>query len=61
MPYRSVNENRESKRGRDVSKGHQAERVSQVEKVGGPSGVRFPVPDHHDHSKVHGPKGKMDK
>ena len=41
----------------DVRKGHQAEKVSSVEKVGGPTGVRFPVHDHPDKSVV--TKGKL--
>jgi hypothetical protein len=50
-------ENRESARAADVRKGHQAERVSSIEKAGGPTGVRFPVHDHHEHCDVHGPGG----
>jgi len=48
-------ENKASEKGRDVRKGHQAERVQSVEKVGSTgSGVKFGVPNHHDHSKVGG-------
>lgn len=43
-----------SVRQSDVKKGHQAEKVSSVEKVGGPTGVRFPVHDHHEHCDVKG-------
>lgn len=50
-------ENKTSAREADVRKGHQAERVSSVEKVGGKTGVRFPVHDHHEHCDVHGPGG----
>lgn len=51
------NRQKESARESDVKKGHQTERVSSAEKVGGPTGVRFGVPDHHDMSVV--TKGKM--
>jgi hypothetical protein len=51
-------ENKASEKGRDVKKGDQPERVSSVERVGshGGQGVSFPVPDHHDMSKVRGPQ-----
>jgi len=41
----------------DVRKGSQTERVSSVEKVGGPTGVRFGIPNHPDKSVV--TKGKL--
>lgn len=51
-------ENRESERGRDVKRGPSpAEKVSGIEKVGGPTGVRFPVHSHPDKSVVS--KGKL--
>jgi len=49
-------ENKTSARESDERKGHQAERVSSVEKVGH-SGIRFPVAEHHEHCDVHGPGG----
>lgn len=51
------NRQKESARESDVKKGHESERVSSVERVGshGSSGVSFPVPNHHDMSKVRGP------
>jgi hypothetical protein len=51
-------ENKASERGEDVKKGHQAERVASVERVGshGGHGVSFPVPEHPDKSKVRGPQ-----
>ena len=55
------NTNRESARKSDVTKPGRTERVSEIEKVGGPTGVRFPVHNHPDHSKVRGPQGKMDR
>lgn len=53
-------ENRASARASDVQKGHQegSKTVSGgAEKVGGKSGVRFPVHEHHEHCDVHGPGG----
>ncbi len=51
-------ENRESARASDVERGPSpAERVSGIEKVGGPTGVRFPVHSHPDKSVVS--KGKL--
>lgn len=50
------NRQKESARESDVKKGHESERVSSVEKVGSTGhGVKFPVPNHHDMSKVRGP------
>ena len=54
-------ENRASARAADVEKGHQPERVSSIEKAGGPTGVRFPVHAHPEHCDVHGPGGKGTK
>jgi hypothetical protein len=51
-------ENKTSARASDVRKGHQTERVSGVEKVGGSGGVRFPVHEHHEHCNVQGPGAK---
>lgn len=50
---------RSERQGSDVkdSKGRQAERVSEIEKVGGHTGVRFPVHNHPDKSVVR-PGGK---
>lgn len=45
---------KESARESDSRKGHQSERVSSIEKVGGPTGVRFGVPNHHEHCDVKG-------
>lgn len=56
-PKAARTENRESARASDSSKGHQPERVSSIEKAGGPTGVRFPVHEHHEHCDVHGPGG----
>lgn len=53
------NRQKESARESDVKKGHQSERVSSVEKVGGPTGVRFPVHSHPDKSVV--TKGKLEQ
>lgn len=50
-------ENKSSEKGRDVHKGSTPERVQSVEKVGGPTGVRFPVHEHPDKSVVS--KGKL--
>jgi hypothetical protein len=52
-------ENKASKKGEDVKKGHQAERVSSVERVGshGSGGISFPVHSHPDKSVV--TKGKL--
>jgi hypothetical protein len=46
--------NRKSEKGSDNRKGHQAETVKNIEgeKVGGKSGVRFPVHNHPDKSVV---------
>ena len=41
----------------DVKKGHESERVSSIEKVGGPTGMRFSVHEHPDKSVV--TKGKL--
>lgn len=55
-------ENRESARASDVERGHSpAERVSSIEKAGGPTGVRFPVHAHPEHCDVHGPGGRGTK
>ena len=54
-------ENKGAVKGRDVTKPGRTERVQDVEKVGGTTGVRFPVHDHHDMSVVRGPKGAMDR
>jgi hypothetical protein len=48
---------KESARESDSRKGSQAEKVSSIEKVGGPTGVRFGLPDHPDLSVVS--KGKL--
>lgn len=53
------NRQKESARESDVKKGHQTERVSGVEKVGGPTGVRFGLPNHPDKSVV--TKGKLEQ
>lgn len=51
-------ENRESARASDVKRGPSpAERVSGIEKVGGPTGVRFGLHNHPDKSVVS--KGKL--
>lgn len=52
-------ENRQSARQSDTRKGHQAETVKNIEHVGGPSGVRFPVHDHPDHSNVGNTRSKL--
>lgn len=55
-------ENKRSEReGADRGRPGRTERVSGIEKVGGKSGVRFPVHNHPDHSRVDAPKGKMDR
>jgi hypothetical protein len=41
----------------DMRKGSQAGKISDIEKVGGPTGVRFGVHDHPDKSVV--TKGKL--
>lgn len=52
-------ENKTAARESDVKRGPSpAERVSGIEKVGGPTGVRFPVHAHPDKSVV--TKGKLD-
>jgi len=51
------NRQKESARESDVRKGGQAEKVASVEKVGGPTGVRFGVHEHPDKSVV--TKGKL--
>lgn len=56
-PKETRRENRESAGASDVKRGHPAERVSGIEKVGGPTGVRFPVHAHPDLSVV--TKGKL--
>lgn len=62
MPPKAARaENRESARSADVHKGHQSERVSSIEKAGGPTGVRFPVHDHHEHCDVSTPQGGGNK
>jgi hypothetical protein len=48
---------KESAREADGKKGGQPQKVSSVEKVGGPTGVRFGMPDHPDKSVV--TKGKL--
>lgn len=48
-------ENKASEKGRDVKTGHQPQRVQNIEKVGSTgTGIKFPVPNHHDHSNVGG-------
>lgn len=48
-------ENKASEKGRESHKGPQPEHVRSVEKVGSShSGVKFGVPNHHDHSNVGG-------
>jgi hypothetical protein len=57
-PKETRRENRESAAASDVKRGPSpAERVSGIEKVGGPTGVRFPVHAHPDKSVV--TKGKL--
>lgn len=53
------NRQKESARESDVKKGRESERVSGVEKVGGPTGVRFGVHNHPDKSVV--TKGKLEQ
>lgn len=53
------NRQKESARESDVKKGHESERVSSVEKVGGPTGVRFGLHNHPDKSVV--TKGKLEQ
>lgn len=60
MP-KTPNENRQSARQSDVKKPGNTSKVSGIEKVGGTTGVRFPVHDHPEHCHVSGPKGSMDK
>jgi len=49
------NRQKESARESDVKRPGGAERVSGVEKVGSSGhGIKFPVPNHHDMSKVRG-------
>lgn len=51
-------ENKTAARSADVKRGPSpAEKVSSIEKVGGPTGVRFPVHPHPDKSVVS--KGKL--
>lgn len=52
-------ENKMSTKGRDSRKGDQPSTVQSVEKVGskGGDGVKFGVPNHHDHSNVGGGGG----
>ena len=49
-------ENKSSMQGSDNRKGNQPERVQSVEKVGSSNGngVRFGVPNHHEHCDVKG-------
>lgn len=49
-------ENKSSMQGSDNRKGHQAETVKSVEKVGSSdgNGIRFSVPAHHEHCDVKG-------
>lgn len=56
-PKAGRTENSESSKSADVKRGHPDERVSGIEKVGGPTGVRFPVHSHPDKSVVS--KGKL--
>lgn len=56
-PKMARTENRESAHSADVKRGHPDERVSGIEKVGGPTGVRFPIHNHPDKSVV--AKGKL--
>lgn len=51
-------ENKASERGESRAKSHGSETVKEIEKVGGSTGIRFPVHDHPDHSQVHGDGGK---
>lgn len=55
------NRQKESARESDVKKGHQAEHVSSVERVGSHAGhgVSFGVPNHPDKSVV--TKGKLEQ
>lgn len=61
MSEKMPSENKAAHKGSDVTRPGRTERVQDVEKVGGKTGVRFPVHDHHDMSVVRGPGGKMDK
>jgi hypothetical protein len=58
---KSEDRQRESAHKSDVTRPGNTGTVKGIEKVGGPTGVRFPVHDHHDVSVVRGPGGKMDK
>lgn len=49
-------ENKASEKGMARESGHPT-RVRDIEKVGGKSGIRFPVHQHPDKSVVRGPKG----
>lgn len=52
-------ENKASERGESHAKSHSSESVKQIEKVGSTgAGIKFPVHDHPDHSRVHGDGGK---
>lgn len=51
-------ENKASERGESRAKSHDAESVKQIEKVGSTGqGIKFGVPNHHEHCDVHGPGG----
>lgn len=51
-------ENKASERGESHAKSHGSESVKEIEHVGSKGeGIRFPVPNHHEHCDVHGPGG----
>lgn len=60
MSQKSQGNSQSKKQGADHGKPGRTERVSGIEKVGGSTGVRFPVHDHPDHCNVKTPGGKMD-
>jgi hypothetical protein len=52
-------ENKPSERGMSRAKSHGSETVKEIEKVGskGGEGIKFGVPNHHEHCDVRGPGG----
>jgi hypothetical protein len=51
-------ENAMSEKGNKSARPGRTESIREIEKVGGKHGVQIKIPDHPDHSEVHGDGGK---
>lgn len=61
MSQKNQGNRQSTKEGADKGRSP-ASKVSGIEKVGSRNsgGIKFPVPNHHEHCDVHGPGGSMD-